>query len=423
MACSLQEKQCSMQRKKAAAWLALFVLSARAGMGQAPTSGGKTEKVTVSAPIGLPLAFMLNTLPQRVSMEDSLDRQVHARNRVKTVALMRQRQAGPPDTAEYYTLDRRGNKMLVAKPYVGQHRQQRFDEPYRLVEVVMMPTANFDESSRTVYDPKTQVYNTYLTTRGAAPVLWQQTQRSRRGDTLTTTAVFNPVPGMETSSRQRLQMKEYRIGADTTGIEMVTYDSANQPADFRAFYSVKKSGRVIEGGELNFELSLSNANAAGQTQPAASAELMRLKKRHRVRFIPNTRNEYDAQGRLIATTYISAPEAVTVTTSASGSTDGRTTTFSQGPTAMTAGTSSPLASATTRYRRRAEGRVQREERTYTLRPGTTDPNVQKSFRPSSIDYEYGANGLLLRKIDSAGLSGQPTVYEVKYTYYQGPMAR
>jgi hypothetical protein len=402
-----------MQHIKAAAWLALFVLSAHAGMGQASTRENKTEKATVSAPIGLSPLFMLNMLPQRVSMDDSLDRAVHARNQVKTVTLMRQRPGRAPDTAEYYTLDQRGNKVLVAKPYFGQHQEHHFDKQGRLVEIVMMPTADFNISSRLNYDPESRLHTTQVTVGNGAPVLWQQAQKGRRGDTLTTDAVFQPVAGMEAGPTRRLQMKEYRIGADTTCIEIVGYNSTNQLTDFTAYYNVKQSGRLIEIGDLSFGSTSSDAKAAGM-----AAELMRLRRHERGRFIPNTRNVYDAQGRLIQTTYISNPKAVTYTTTASGSTDGRTTTFSQGPTTVTAGNSSPLASATSRYHRTADGRVQREERTYTLRPGTTDPNVLKAFKPSSIDYEYGANGLLLRKTDSAGtLIGQPTVCEAKYTYY------
>jgi hypothetical protein len=386
------------QRLSVAGGVVVFILNAHPSMGQDGTSRSKTETVEMSAPLKLPAVFSLNTLPQRLSVEDSLDRRAYARNRLKTMTLLRHR-AGQPDTAEYYELDRRGNKTLVAKPYIAQHRQQHFDKQNRLVESVVMTIPSYPFGSRTMYDPQSQVHTTYVTGPGAAPALWQQALRTRHGDTVQTDFVFQQVPGLEAELVHRVLTRGYRLKSDTAVYEVIAYNAADQPIEFSAYYSVGKPGYVSENGELDFRPPAGGASAAA---------LLRRSRQGCGRFVPNTRNTYDARGQRMLTTYISSPDPVVSAPVSAKSADGRAT--------MKVSSTSTIAGYTTRYTRTADGRIQRENRTYELRPGSTDLE-RKAFQPSSIEYEYAPNGLLLRKTESAGLNGKPVVYEVNYTYY------
>lgn len=402
-----------MQRFQAVSWLVLFVLSAHIGRGQGAGSTGATVTITGSLPVSLPLAALLNTLPQRLSLDDSLDRQTYARHKVKTITVLRQRQA-PPDTAEYYELDRRGNRILIAKPYGGQHRQQRFDKRNRLVELVLLPTPGYPLRSSIVYDPKLRLYTSYFGETGAAALLWQQSQTVQRGDTLTTDAVFQAVPELPIGAIQRIMAWQYRIGGDTSYFELIGYGADKQPIEFTAYYSIGKRGQLLENGEIDFRPRPLTSSAAVPGARTSAAELLRLKKIRRGRFIPNTRNVYNAQGRLIQSTYLANPDEIPErpVTTKSASADG-----SYKMTLTDTGTS-PVLSYSTRYVRAADGRLQREERTYVLKPGTTDPDVLRQFKPSAIEYEYTKQGLLLRRSEGlSSLTGKPVVYEVRYTYY------
>jgi hypothetical protein len=354
----------------------------------------------MSTPLHLPLVAMLNVLPQRLSADDSLARMRYVRRRVKTIVML---QAGRTDTTEYTTLDRQGNKTLIAKPYFGQHRRQRFDARNRLVEVTMVPKANEYPGSQTVYDPGSQVYTTTALGVEDQPLLWQQAQQTRQGDTLTTDALFQPLPGMaDMQARQRLRLRSYPLGRDTTCSLAVAYDAADHPTEFSAGYTVKQAGRVVETGMLDYRPTPLAA-------PVAAAEQLRLMRYRRPRFVPGNRYEYDKRGLLLRSSYIADPNAVPAKPVTSSAADGSWS--------MSRGVETRLLGYSTYYLRNPDGQVKREERSYQLRPGTDDAVGLQMFRPSAIDYEYDSRGLLLRKTDTAGLVGKPQVYQVKYTYY------
>jgi hypothetical protein len=380
-------------------WAALLPL---ASLGQsAPAAAARTETITMSAPLALPLLFSLNLLPQHLSADDSLARVAYARRRVKTVVM---KQVDRQDTAEYMELDRRGNQILIAKPYWGQHRRQRFDKQNRLVENTMVPMADDHMGSQTKFEPEKNLYTTHvLLGVNPTPTLWQQTHRTRRGDTLVIDAVFLPVPGLEGSKKQRLLARSYPLGRDTTCFVAIAYDAADKPTEFLASYTVVKAGHAVENGTLDYQPN-------PQGPPASAAELLQAHRVRRGRVVPNTRREYDARGQLIRSTYLANPNHVPAKPVTTTSADGRAS--------MTTHDSSPLVGYSTHYLRTPAGQLQREERTYELRPGTTDPNTLKAFRPSSISYEYDSHGLLLRKTESVGTTtDRRTVFEVKYTYY------
>lgn len=390
-----------MQQKAigAGAGLAVFVLLPLTGMGQVGQRA-ETTTVTTSTPLQLPLVFSLNVLPQHLSADDSLARLHYARQHVKTVVM---RRVGRRDTTDYLELDRRGNQILIAKPYFGQHRRQRFDKQNRLVALDVLPMSDDPRGSQTVFEPAKHLYTTYALVGQPDPVLWQQTQQTRRGDTLMLDALFQPLPGMaDASVRQRLQVRSYPLGRDTTCIMTAAYDAAYQPTEFSASYAVKRAGRVVEAGKLDFRPTPSAA--AG---PAAAQ--LRQARYRRPRFVPGNRYEYDAQGLLVRAAYLAdTTEAPSPPTKSSAK---------DGSWSMSTRSETRLLGYVTRYVRNAVGQVTREERTYQLRLGTVDATARQLYRPSVIDYVYDAKGLLLRKTDSAGLNGKPSVYEFEYTFY------
>jgi hypothetical protein len=392
-----------MIRKLLAGGVIVFALLPRGGQCQ-PAKRDTVVTMTRSLPLRLPTLFYLNVLPQRLPADDSLARLVHARQRVKTIVLQR---LGRTDTTEYTELDRRGNQTLVAKPYFGQHVQQRFDKRNRLVEYVRLPTDGFAVRSRTLFEPEKQLYTTYITEmpatgQPAAPALWQQSQRLRHGDTLITESVFLPVPGLEGGPTGRLRIRGYHLGPDTTFLVAVGYDAADQPVEFVATYAVSKAGRLLENGSLDYR-------PTPQMPPPPAAELLRLARYRRARLVPGNRYDYDGWGLLVRSSYIADLSAVPDKPAKSSAADGSWS--------MTTRSETRLLGYSTRYLRNPDGQVQREERTFQLRPGIADSVSLQMYRPTAIDYEYSATGLLLRKTDSASLNGKPLVYEVKYTYY------
>ncbi|OGX88545.1 hypothetical protein BEN48_09160 [Hymenobacter glacialis] len=356
----------------------------------------------MSAPLHLPLLYSLNVLPQHLSADDSLARLHYARRRVKTVVLTR---AGQLDTTEYTELDRRGNTTLLAKPYFGQPVRQRFDGSSRLVEVTRVPKAGEYLGSQTVYEPVRQLYTSYALGILDQPLLWQQSHRTRRGDTLTMDANFQPLPGMEDEKSRRLLLRSYPLGRDTTCSVAIAYDAADTPTEFLASYTVRRAGRVVENGTMDFQ-------PVALGTPLTAPELLRASRTRRGRPVPRTRNTYDAKGGLIetATYFTPAPSTAPEKEVKSRAADGSWT--------LTSKPATGVLGYTRRYVRNPAGLVKREERTYQLGPGTTDDTTLRMFRSSATDYEYDAHGLLLRKTESPNQpGGQPLVSEVRYTYY------
>ncbi|MBF9140499.1 RHS repeat domain-containing protein [Hymenobacter properus] len=383
----------------AGAGLAIAVLLPFSGHGQVGQPA-QTATVTTSMPLQLPLVFSLNVLPQHLSADDSLARLHYARQHVKTVVM---RQSGRRDTTDYFELDRRGNQTLIAKPYFGQHRRQRFDKQNRLVALDVLPMPDDPRGSQTVFEPAKQLYTTYALVGQPDPVLWQQTHQTQRGDTVTLDALFQPLPGMAgASARQRLQVRSYPLGRDTTATITVTYDAADQPTEFLANYAVKRTRLLVETGKLDFRPALS----AGVTP---TPELLRQARHRRARFVPGNRYEYDAQGLLVRAAYMADTTEGPRLPSKSSAKDGSWS--------MTMRSETRLSGYVTRYVRNAAGQLTREERNYQLRTGTADATARQLYRPSVISYEYDAKGLLLRKTDSASLNGKPSVYEYEYTFY------
>ena len=72
------------------------------GQGTAPAGEQKVKMSFASSPDRVPLLRFIGSMPQRPSLDDSLARRFHARNRVKTVALVRVGANGAAlDTTDY----------------------------------------------------------------------------------------------------------------------------------------------------------------------------------------------------------------------------------------------------------------------------------------------------------------------------------
>ncbi|WP_460615910.1 hypothetical protein [Hymenobacter segetis] len=374
-----------------------LLLSVRAAVAQAPAARGGSARLTISNPVSIPLFASINKVPQLVSAEDSLDRRIFARNRVRTVTVVRQIDGFGPDTSEHFELDRRGNKIRIDQAHGGQSRLQRFDKHSRQVELVLTAVPSFPVSTRIVYDAQTKVNTSYLTVQNSAPVLWQQAQEYRRGDTTVTEAIFNPIPGLKANETHRLLSLMYPTGGDTLRLESIGYNQSDEPVDFSAIYIISRHGKTIENGHINY----SQPQAGALAKPVVPAAVLRLSRQQRGRCIPDTRNEYDQRGQLIQSISLFEPR--------------RAERQAQpGAGSLMTVSDSPFSSFTTRYTRLPDGRVKRQEQLLQVQPGKTVD--ERLLRPIYTEYEYGANGLLLRKTDNRSYN-QLNVYEVKYTYY------
>ena len=362
---------------------------------QPPRNNRRVVRLMGPAQLNLPPVFFLRTLTQRLSPEDSLNRGTYARNRVRTVTMLRQASTYL-DTTDFIELDRRGNKIRIDHLRGITLQLQRFDKQNRLIELMEPEGPTSTGSFRTVYDPQTKVTTSFVKLAGRpAPLIWQQAQSYQRGDTLTIESIFQPIPGTPQKEKSRMLVRSYPVGGDTVRTDVTAYDAADQPTSFSASYAVRRQGLTLESGKLAFG-------------SASAPEVLRLSHSPSGRYVPQSRYEYNQRGQLIKSVtmadYSLLPARLAPQTSANGQAS-----LSMSPAAV--------ASTTTRYLRTPDGRVLREDLSYQLLPGVTDPNQLKLFQPTSKEYTYGTNGLLLRTTDYGSFNGQVTVYEVKYTYF------
>ena len=369
----------------------LLACHARSVAAQTKTPAQLNCKLMVSAPLSFPLYATLNKLPQQLPAADSVLRLLYAHNRVRTVTVTGPETPFGPDTLEHFELDQRGNKIRIDQPHGGQTRLQRFDKQGHFVELVLLAVPSYPLSMRVLYAPRTLVNTSYVTVGSGEPVLWQQVQDFRKGDTASTEAVFKRVPGIETKGASRFVSRSYPTGRDTLRLEFIGYDAADQPIDYSAMYVIRHQYLVVENGSIDFG-------------KLPASELLRLSRQQRGRYVPNTRNVYDQRGQLMQTTntWETAPEQK--------KSDARF--IAEGSILMTRDT--PFAGMTTCYTRTPAGQVQREEATFHTRAGASVDSWL--LRPVVTDFEYAPNGLLIRKTDNRS-NGKPTAYDVKYTFY------
>ncbi|MCI1186011.1 hypothetical protein MON38_01165 [Hymenobacter sp. DH14] len=357
---------------------------------QTKVAAQHSSSATMRIPVSLPLYATLNKLPQRLSADDSLARLLYARNRVRTVTVLGPETPFGPDTIEHFELDRRGNKIRIDQAHGGQSRLQRFDKHGNFVELVLTAARSFPISTRVVYDPRTKVNTSYVTVGLGEPVLWQQAQEFRKADTASTEAVFKPVIGLETKGASRFLSRSYPTGRDTLRIEFMGFDAADQLIDFSAMYRVQRQKLVVENGFIDFG-------------KLPAQELWRISRTQRGRYVPNTRNVYDRQGRLLqmVNTWEPTPAQKPVSTN----NDNATTTMRS---------DRPFSGRTVQYTYGPDGKLLRTEDAHQLFPGATVD--ARLMVPIVTDFEYAPNGLLLRKSDNRS-NGKRATYEVKYTYF------
>lgn len=313
--------------------------------------------------IKLPLVAFLNVIsyPQALSAEDSVNRLVYARNRVRTVTVRAKNQP-IVDTVSFMEFDRRGNRTVLAGVPGGVRHVMHYDKQNHLIETRLVPASACPLGFRTVYDPNTQLYTTFATVgAGAAEVLWQQTQRYRSGDTVAIQAIFKAVPGMENvraaymDASRRLVLRVYPAGKDTVRSEIVTYDAIDRPIEFSQAYKVQRDGRVVENGRIDYA---ADPESKATDQPEAKvtvATLLRRSRQQRGRYVVQNRYAYNAKGQLSKT--VSLME-----------------TLKENPFADPKSTQmvNQIISQTIECSRLPDGRFLRQERTTQLRPGTTD---------------------------------------------------
>ena len=221
-------------------------------------------------------------------------------------------------------------------------------------------------------------------------MLWQQAQSFQKGDTASTEAVFKPVIGLETKGASRFMSRSYPTGRDTLRIEFMGYDAADQLIDYSAMYLIRRHKLVMESGFIDFG-----------KWPAK--ELLRASRHQRGRYIPNTRNIYDQQGRLLQMTNSWEPNPVQ-----------KPATPDHGNGMDIIHRDSPFSGRVVRYTYSPDGKLLREESTNQLFPGASVD--ARLMVPTVTEFEYAASGLLMRKSDNRS-SGKRTTYEVKYSFF------
>ena len=343
-------------------------------------NAASSQQVTGRAPIELPLFTSISLLPQWLRPDDSLQRRVYQRNRVRTVTLLQLRSTGPADTVDYTELDRRGN-VLLYRPKFGQTYRQRYNRRQQLLERTTYPTSDSGVFFQVTYDPATKATTTCVGPSLAQLTKMQVVRPFQHGDTSGVEAFGYHVSSLPSQLASRLLRRTYWVGADTMRNDFTAYDAGQRVLQAEFYYTVGDRRRPHETGQV--------FGQPGQRQAAS-------------RYLPTHRNTYDSQGNLVRSVLLPLPSELTEKPSTQVSADGRTTMH----------VSAITDSSSVRYVRNAEGLLLREEFWMTTaNPFATSPAPAKRTL-SFTAYTYLPNGLRQTKFGS--LSAR---YEYRYTYY------
>lgn len=351
------------------------------GQGTAPASEKKVTMTFAGPSLKIPLIGLLYSLPQRPSLDDSLARLAYARNRVKTVAVVRLNKAGAAlDTLDYTELDRAGYPVLMAKPGFKQRSHLRYNRQHQLVSVTNDARPDFAWVVQTDYDPATKTTITRVGSTPASLALFQTGHSSQNGKVSNNEILFMAVPGFPAPQVSRILLSRAVVSGDTTRVDVLGYQG-EQVVQAEAYYAIGRQPRQRESGTIVLP-------SAGRATRALEGK-----------YIPNQRNIYDAAGWLICIQRLPVPPQLAdkpVTLS---------NTNAQGSMTMTI--KNAADTLTTTYQRNADGQVLREEF-----KGIKYPRSAKPIIPQLTTYDYLPNGLRRGKTDSRG-----TRYEYQYTFY------
>jgi|GEM_PF-2746267 len=355
------------------------------GFGQSTTPAGeqKIKMSFASPPGGMPLLGLISSMPQRPSLDDSLARRFHARNRVKTVALVRVGANGAAlDTLDYAELDRAGYPVLTAKPSFKARTHLRYNRRHQLISLTKDATPGFAWFVQSDYDPATRTTTTRVGPSLAQLALYQTGHDTQQGNTHRFETLLMAVPGMPAPKVGRVVLSTSTMGGDTLRIDVLGYQG-EQVVKSEAYYAIGRQPQQREGGIIVLP-------TAGRPHRALEGK-----------FISTNRSAFDAAGRLARIQYLPTPPALAEKPVTSTSADGNGS--------MTIRPSTDTL--TTTYLRNADGQLLREEF-----HGNVFGKVFSSSKPADSPpftaYDYLPNGLRRSKTDNHG-----TRYEYRYTFF------
>ena len=351
------------------------------GFGQGtPPAGEQKIKMSFARPQGgIPLLGFISSMPQRPSLDDSLARRFHARNRVKTVALVRVDANGTAlDTTDYAELDRAGYPVLTANPLFKARTHLRYNRRHQLISLTKDATPDFATIIQSDYDPATRTTTTRVGPSLAQLALYQTGHDTQQGNTHRFETLLMAVPGMPALQLDRVVLSTTKMGGDTIRLDMLGYQG-EQVVKSEAYYAIGRQPQQREGGIIR----MPTAGHPGQAPER--------------KFIPNQRSTFDAAGRLVRIQYLPMPPSPADKPVTSTSTDGN------GSLTVRPSTDT----LTTTYLRNADGQLLREEFHGKVFASSTPADA-----PPFNAYEYLPNGLRHRKTDNHG-----TRYEYRYTFF------
>ncbi len=350
------------------------------GQGTAPAGDKKILMSFSGPPLPMPLIALASMMPShRASLDDSLARLAHARNRVKTVALMLlSSSGGARDTSDYTVLDRAGYPVLTAKPMFGARTHLRYNRQHRLISLTKDAEPGFAFIIQADYDPASQTTTTRIGPTPATLALYQTGHNIKRAGASSSETLLTTVPGLPAPAVDRVLLTRTALSGDTIRIDMLGYQG-KEVVNAEAYYALVSAGQQREGGTIVLP-------AAGRATRALEG-----------RFIPNRRSTFDAAGRLIRTQSLPAPASLADKSITQTSDDGQgSMTIKSSPDTLT-----------TTYQRGADGQLLRE--TFS---GMHWSQSEKPAPPQTTTYDYLPNGLRRGKTDGLG-----THYEYHYTFY------
>jgi hypothetical protein len=345
------------------------------GQGAAPALAGQQRPPTAASP-PLPLLGLLGSLPKHSSLDDSLARRYYARNRVKTVAVVRLAADGMVlDTLDYMELDRAGYPVLTAKPSFGARSHLVYNKRHEVISYTKDAEHGFAMMMQVTYDPATRTTTLRVGPTLATLALYEIGHDAPRGKEGEFEAFFVAAPGLPPPPVSRILLTKKRVNGDTTRLDLLGYRN-EQVVHAESSYTIGQAPQQRENGTIEL--------------PGSASPHRELA----THYLPNQRHAYNEAGWLMSTQYIPPPPDLAPKTVVRSSTEANATVTTQ----LVADT------VTTIYLRNPDGQLRRQEqRSKAYRKWATQPFTA---------YEYLPNGLRRNRTDSSG-----SRYEYRYTFY------
>ena len=354
--------------------LLLFIGLWQPGFGQRDAQG---NEMLVNLPAPFPLLMQVRTLRQRPSFDDSLARHYYARNRVKTVTLLRLPTYGTaPDTVEYTELDRAGYAVRSVNPLAKRTIHRRYNHH----QLITSTTSSKYGVEQTVFDPATKSTTTHV-----GPTLAQLSLSQTGHETAAGYEVFLlAAPQSAPPSATRILLRNIRLGGDTLRLDVLGYRN-EQVVRAESYYFLGPTSQQRESGTIVLP-------TVGRPHRSLEGH-----------YIPSQRYTYNAAGWLVRSQSLPTPPSLAAKPVTQTSADGNSSV-----------TIHALADTlTTTYTRDARGQLLREDflNPHYRTPGKPLNLPAKAYSPRFSTYDYLPNGLRSRS------EQRGTRYEYRYTFY------